>query len=384
MKVLGMNWNSNSDEIIFSFSTLSKYASSLLLSKRLILKVTAKIYDRMGFLSPLVVEMKILFQELCINKTNWDAELNEELLEQWKSILQDMSLIDCYRILRYFVRHPVNVQLHGFSDTSERAYATVVYVRSTYNDGQFDVRPVVSKTRVAPIKRQTIPRLELLGALILARLANKLKSLGTEIPIVLWTDSMTTLCWIKNKGIWKQYVGQRVNEIRCLTAKESWRHCPGEVNPADIHSRGLTAKELSSSEIWWNGPRFLHQPDNQWSEMTQPVETENKEILREASKNEPVITHSMVNTSPSHQGIDRIIDIEHYNNIMSLLCMTTYVIRFINNLKTSQRSQQNLKELRVDELKNTKTLWIKSVQASAFIKELSFLNRKDRKATPPI
>ena len=92
----------------------------------------------------------------------------------------------------------------------------------------------------------------------------------------------------------------------------------------------------------------------------------------------------MVNTSPSHQGIDRIIDIEHYNNIMSLLCVTTYVIRFVNNLKTSQRSQRNLKELRADELKNTKTLWIKSVQASAFIKELSFLNRKDRKATPPI
>lgn len=102
--------------------------------------------------------------------------------------------------------------------------------------------------------------------------------------------------------------------------------------------------------------------------MTQPVEMENKEILREANKNEPVITHSMVNASPSHQGIDRIIDIEHYNNIMSLLCVTTYVIRFVNNLKTSQR---NLKELRGDELKNTKTLWIKSVQTSAFIEELS-------------
>lgn len=115
--------------------------------------------------------------------------------------------------------------------------------------------------------------------------------------------------------------------------------------------------------------------------MTQPVEMENKEILREANKNEPVITHSMVNASPSHQGIDRIIDIEHYNNIMSLLCVTTYVIRFVNNLKTSQR---NLKELRGDKLKNTKTLWIKSVQTSAFIEELSFQNRKDRKATPPI
>ena len=110
--------------------------------------------------------------------------------------------------------------------------------RSTYNDGQFEVRLVASKTRVAPIKRQTIPHLKLLGALILAHLTNKLKSLGTEIPIVLWTDSMTTLCWIKNKQIWKQYVGQRVDKIHHLTAKESWRHCPGEVNP-QIFIRGV-------------------------------------------------------------------------------------------------------------------------------------------------
>ena len=69
---------------------------------------------------------------------------------------------------------------------------------------------------------------------------------------------------------------------------------------------------------------------------------------------------------------------------MSLLRVTAYVIRFVNNLKTSQQSQQNLKELRADELKNAETLWIKSVQASAFIEELSFLNRKDHKATPLI
>lgn len=110
--VLGMNWNTNSDEFnIFSFSELSKYASSLLLTKRSILKVTTKIYDPMGFLSPLSVELKIMFQELCINKTNWDVELKGELLKNWKSILQDLSFIDCYCISHcYFAHHPVNEQ----------------------------------------------------------------------------------------------------------------------------------------------------------------------------------------------------------------------------------------------------------------------------------
>ena len=118
----------------------------------------------------------------------------------------------------------MDIQLHGFSDASERAYAAVVYVGSTYSDGEVEVRLVASKSRVAPIKRQTIPGLELFGASILARLVNKLKSFGTEFPTVLWTDSMTTLCWIKNERVWKQYVGQRVNEIRRLTHKDSWKH----------------------------------------------------------------------------------------------------------------------------------------------------------------
>ena len=136
VKVLGMNWNTHDDEIIFSFAELHKYASSLPLTKRSVLKVTAKIYDPMGFLSPLTVEMKILFQELCIEKTNWDIELKGESLRKWKSFLQELILIDCYHIPRcYFARQPVDVQLHGFSDASERAYAAVVYIRSTYSDG---------------------------------------------------------------------------------------------------------------------------------------------------------------------------------------------------------------------------------------------------------
>ena len=163
VKVLGINWNTPDDEIIFSFAELYNYTSSLRLTKRSVLKMTAKIYDPMGFLSPLTVEMKILFQELYVGKKNWDIELRGESLRKWKSFLQDLILIDCYRIpCCYFARQSVDIQLHGFSHASERAYAAVVYIRSTYSDGQVEVRVVASKSRIAPIKRQMIPRLELL------------------------------------------------------------------------------------------------------------------------------------------------------------------------------------------------------------------------------
>ena len=202
VKILGMNRNTPDDQIIFSFAELYNYVSSLPLTKRSVLKVSAKIHDPMGFLSPLTAEMKILFQELCVEKTKWDIELKGESLQKWKSFLQDLILIDCYRIPRcYFARQRTHIQLHGFSDASERAYAAVVYIRSTYSDGQVEVRLVASKSRVASIKTQMIPCLELLGALILACLVNKLKSLGIESPTVLWTDSMTTLCWIKNERV---------------------------------------------------------------------------------------------------------------------------------------------------------------------------------------
>ena len=106
VKVLGMNWNTHHPEIIFSFSELCNYASSLPLTKRSVLKVTAKINDPMGFLSPLTVEFKILFQELCIEKTNWDTELKGAPIRKWKSFLQELNLIDCYHVPRYFTVNP--------------------------------------------------------------------------------------------------------------------------------------------------------------------------------------------------------------------------------------------------------------------------------------
>ena len=149
----------------------------------------------------------------------------------------------------YFTATPVEIQIHAFSDASEHAYAAVVFLCSCYKDGPIHVRLAASKSKVAPTTKQSIPRLELLGALSLAGLVNKFKvSIGQIHKIIYWTDSMTTLCWIKNQRVWKQYVQHRVDEIRNLTSKDSRRHCPGRLNPADLPSCGLTAKTLVAYE----------------------------------------------------------------------------------------------------------------------------------------
>ena len=231
VKVLGLNWNTLSDELFFDFSSLHAYAKSLPLSKRSVLKVTAKIFDPVGFLTPFTIGLKILFHELCIEKINWDETLQGKLLGKWTSLLDEIRCFETVCIPRcYFSATPVEIQMHAFSDASEHAYAAVVFLHSR-DDGRIDVKLAASKSKVSPMTKQSIPRLELLGALSLAQLVDKFKeSIGEIHKTIYWTDSMTTLCWITNQRVWKQYVEHRVEEIHSLTSKDSWRHCPGHLN----------------------------------------------------------------------------------------------------------------------------------------------------------
>ena len=389
VKVLGLNWNTVSDEFFFDFTELYNYGSSLPATKRSILKLTAKIFDPIGFLTPFTIEMKILFQELCLGKIDWDTDLQGTLLLTWNKLLEELKWLSNVRIPRcYFQSNPVEIELHGFSDASNRAYAAVVYMRSLYQDGRVDVRLVASKSRVAPLKKQSIPRLELLGAVLLARLADKFNSTGKQLKTINWTDSMTALCWIKNERMWKQYVQHRVQEIRNLTSKDSWRHCPGEFNPADIPSRGLSAKELSTNSTWWNGAEFLYRPEAEWP-VNRLTESEDKVALEEAVKNPPAITYSLVNTSNETQGkkVDQIIDVKRFPDLTRLLRVTALVIkcakRFKNQVRNEKRTEKEETRITASDIKEAEHLWIRSVQVSSFSRELAFLLSKDRNSNPP-
>ena len=143
--------------------------------------------------------------------------------------------------------------LHGFGDASNKAYCAVVYFVYRTWDG-VHVRLLTSRSRVAPLKELTIPRLELMSARILAQLMSTVKN-ALEEQVTLngtsyWLDSKTAICWIQNRGEWKQFVRHRVNEILKLSAKDEWRHCPGEDNPADIGSRGALGSKLKDEELW--------------------------------------------------------------------------------------------------------------------------------------
>ena len=113
-----------------------------------------------------------------------------------------------------------------------------------------------SKTRVAPLSEQTIPRLELLSAIFLCRLIHSVKeALSSEMKIdklFCWTDSKIAWYWIvQSQKEWKPFVQHHVEEIRKLVPEECWNHCPGADNPAaDLLSRGMDCRALETSVLW--------------------------------------------------------------------------------------------------------------------------------------
>ena len=269
------------------------------------------------------------------------------MLDTWNLLINELSLLSSIQVPRCYYRlkqTPVSVQLHGFSDASELAYAAVVYIRCDYGENDVETRLVTAKSRVAPLKRQTIPRLELLGTLILARLMEGLVShLRGVIEVYCWTDSMTVLLWIRNKNIYRQYVQSRINEIRQRTNGFCWQHCPGNVNPADLPSRGMSAKQMVNSSMWWNGPEFLKLPAKEWP-MAQ-VDGIGTEAKAELVKHPPIITHSILSLGVEGRSLLKIseaVKADKYSSYHFLLRVSAYVIRFIDRVTASNRKSSQL------------------------------------------
>ena len=165
-KLLGITWCSQSNEFMFSFADLMAFINALPATKRSLLKITAKIFDPLGFLSPFVIRVKILFQLLYSDRIDWDELLQGIVLEHWTSVLTELNTLDNVKIPKCYFNLGtsfIDIQLHGFSDASEQAFTAVLYLRCVSSDGNVFTRLVASKTRVSPVKKQSILWLELLG-----------------------------------------------------------------------------------------------------------------------------------------------------------------------------------------------------------------------------
>ena len=385
-RILGVIWDHTTDSFRFDLTHLESYVNLESVTKRVILRLTAKIFDPLGLVSPFVIQLKLLFQSLCQDKLEWDTPLSGELLLRWKAIISEISNLNGVSVARcYFSFSSTRlVQLHGFCDASEHAYAAVVYLRCMYGDGVVGVSLVACKTRVSPLKKLTIPRLELMGALILSRLmANVITSLSQNLPTFYWTDSMTALHWIRTPKPWKQYINHRVVEIRNLSDHENWQFCPGNLNPADVPSRGMSGVKLANCSLWWNGPDFLREPEQQWprAEAFPSNEVTEAEVI----KHPLCTTHVLLNSNELKVGVHTIIDHTRFSSLNKLLRVTAYVRRFVTLSRRQglpSETVQTSQFITAIEVKAAEELWMRSVQSESFGAELAYCQSNGKQGAP--
>ena len=369
MKVLGVSYRPKDDKLVFSVEevVLEAVNHEGLITKRFMVKVTAKYYDPSGILAPITIQFKILIQEACKLKLSWDEEVTEELTRRWIKLLRDCVemkpiVLDRHYLHSLKLSDIADIQLHGFADASGKAYACVIYLRVTTKKVEVFSSFVSSKTKVAPIKQITFPRLELMACLILIQLVKVVLEsvLGYKIETVFcWTDNTDCLSWITREDkVRVKFVQKRADKIRTLFPTAKWLHCPGKINPADIPSRGLSLLHDDRVQFWCNGPDFLKQPYECWPKQPDLPATE------EDSLEDSIVS---VNVVTSDVGIDKIIDPNSFFSFCKLVAVTSYVIRFVTNwTQTFSKPKQQLitGELSQDEKKYAKLLWLRKEQES--------------------
>ena len=257
------------------------------ITKREVLSTIASLCDPVGYIQPIEVQMKIFFQDICRQGYCWDDKLNVEMKQNWDNITANVRHLDnitanvqhwdnitanvrnwdnitaniqhwdnitanirkideiqikrCYAINE--VDDPFIVQLVGFSDASQLAYGCCIYFKFIYSSGKVKVSLVTSKSRIVPLKKQiSIPRLELLGNVLLCRLVKSVigaVKMELEIKNVFYfTDSQVALAWIRNEDKeMKQFVQNQANEIRRNVPPINWYYCKTSDNPADLITR---------------------------------------------------------------------------------------------------------------------------------------------------
>ena len=372
VKVLGLTWRLNEDNFEADFSNFVTNALCERVTKRIVLSTTARFYDPLGILSPMIVPFKEIFQRVCEMKVNWDDELPREISAKWIKLVQDIvdtKQVSYPRCLMQDIdiNDVQEIQLHGFGDSSQIAYSACVYARIK-TQHKTVTRLICSKSRIVPLKGDTIPRLELTAALMLAMLMSAVhNALKTSIEIHAihcWTDSQVVLNWIRSeKTIKKPFINNRVDQINDLVTKDCWEYCPSHLNPADIASRGIPCSKLRLNSLWFNGPPYLEFEKELWPRMN------NTSAHSEDASCNVVINnqHSMEDDQHS-LNLSTIISCEKFSSLSKLIRVTARVLQFVNILKqklsktvTSTEDNPNNAHFNIDQ---AKLLWHKHVQST--------------------
>lgn len=356
VKILGLTWDRKQDEFRYSV-TLPPLNEPV--TKRKIISDVARLFDPLGWIAPCVITGKIFIQRLWISGVQWDEEAPEEIKRDWLTYREQLPALTEFRIPRWLHTQfdDLVVELHGFCDASNVAYAATVYLRSINRKGEIRSHLIGAKTRVAPVKQVSIPRLELCGAVLLSKLLVEIAEV-LDVPnnnIKAWTDSTVVLAWLnKHPCTWKTFVANRVSEILTVFDASHWSHVPTKENPADCASRGLRPSELENHTLWKNGPSFLQCETIPYTKLKNNSTQEEKSVK-------------------VHVGLIQESLFDRFSSFKKMLRVMAYCRRFITHHKLAQGEySKRLNKWEIDEALIT---CLKVAQVTAFERDISEIKR---------
>lgn len=338
VKTLGVQWCPVEDcfqyNITFDFHDV--------ITKRSILSSVAQIFDPLGWLSPCLISAKLLIQQLWAQNINWDQPLSQHFCGIWKSLRE--GLIDVtknLRVPRWLCSYTDSrVEIHGFSDSSTKAYAIAIYLKTVVNN-ETHINLLCAKTKVAPLKTISLPRLELMAALMLAKMMNHLKTVlpFSNTKYFYWSDSQITLAWINEEPHKRSvFVANRIAEIHSLSSPDSWFYVETKSNPSDLGTRGILPGSLLSMSLWWGGPTFLKtftdvSPFVSEDEISLPVEDNIKSRQKKAASESIINTFLSTKSTKLHELTSNIarfsLDaLNKFSTLSKLVRVVAYCRRF--------------------------------------------------------
>lgn len=360
LKILGMRWNPKQDEFAYTFKQFS-----VATTKRSILSDLARIFDPLGFLTPLTFLAKYLIQLLWTSGVGWDDPVSEQVQKMWQRVQREIPCLHSLNIPRRLTRDgSVKYELHTFSDSSERGYAAAVYLRCE-SESVVHCYLITAKSKVAPLKRMTIPRLELCGALLAAKLLNHVHEVVSPLAVIHnmygWTDSLTALSWIQSSPHrWSTFIANRTSQLQSLTSPSIWRYVPTAENPVDCASRGLYPEELLQHPLWWNGPAFLCQDPTTWPP-THSNKIESDLTNSEERRTTLVLT---INT----QQVEQLL--QNFSSLPTIIRIVAYCSRFFAKSKPSTLNLSPLEQI------NAMQIIIRIVQSYSFGNEFAQIRER--------
>jgi hypothetical protein len=362
--ILGLHWSPDSDKFSYHLNFPSATPT-----KRHVLSLIARVYDPCGFLSPFIMVAKSFMQLLWTTGLGWDEPLPSNLKEKWQTFVSSVPTLSNITIPRALqLNTSLNIQLHGFSDASECGYAAVVYSRCEQATGDVIVSQLIAKTRVSPLKRVTLPRLELCAAHLLAQLVSyccdMLKLSVSPTQCYLWCDSSVALSWLQTPSYrLKTYVANRVAQAQELVPTSCWHYIPTKDNPADCASRGILATELATHPLWWTGPPWLSLPSSHWPDISfTPIDATTLEEV----KSTPL---TVLTASPR---VDDFHLLSKFSSWDKLRRVTAYILRFSHNLKCPDKRHG---ALTTSELHDATLRLLRRVQQDSFPEDLKSLKQ---------